>query len=95
MKVVFRIIGSEEDIKNLKGNEENVHFCFRPSERNIFDLLAKCPKLKRIQLPQSYHATLSSTAKMLLSMKGIQGRVGDVWGHRTDIEQTAEVEIED
>jgi hypothetical protein len=36
MKVVFRIIGSEEDLADLDANDENVHFCFRPSEKNIF-----------------------------------------------------------
>ena len=39
MKVVFRIIGSEEDLKDIEEKEENVHFCFRPSEKNIFELV--------------------------------------------------------
>ncbi len=93
MKVVFRIIGSEEDLKDLDGKEENVHFCFRPSEKNIFELIKRAPKLKRIQLPSSYYKTLSNTTKMLLKTKNIKLLVGDIWGHRTDIDRFAEIEI--
>ncbi len=93
MKVVFRIIGSEEDLADVGANEENVHFCFRPSEKNILEVVQKCPKLKRIQLPSSYHKTISSTTKMLLKMKNIKLLVGDIWGHRTDIDRFAEIEV--
>lgn len=93
MKVIFRIIGSEEDLKDLDGKEENVHFCFRPSEKNIFELVKNSPKLKKIQLPSSYHKTISKTTKALLKMKNIKLIVGDIWGHRTDIERFAEIEI--
>ncbi|MBE0520985.1 MAG: DUF1699 family protein [Candidatus Methanoperedenaceae archaeon] len=93
MKVVFRIIGSEEDLKDLDGKEENVHFCFRPSEKNIFELIKYSPKLKRIQLPSSYHKTLSGTTKMLLKTSNIKLIVGDIWGHRTDLDRFAEIDI--
>jgi hypothetical protein len=93
MKAVFRIIASEEDLKDIEGKEENVHFCFRPSEKNIFELVTKTPKLKRIQLPSSYHKTISNTTKALLKMKNIKLLVGDIWGHRTDIDRFAEIEI--
>jgi len=93
MKVVFRIIGSEEDLNNLDGKEENVHFCFRPSEKNVFELVKNSPKLKRIQLPSSYQKTISNTTKALLKMRNIKLVVGDIWGHRTDIDRFAEVDI--
>ena len=93
MKVVFRIIGSEEDLNDLDGKEENVHFCFRPSEKNIFELIQNTPKLKRIQLPHSYQKTLSGTTKMLLKTRNIKLIVGDIWGHRTDIDRFAEIEL--
>lgn len=93
MKVVFRIIGSEEDLKDIEGKEENVHFCFRPSEKNIFELVSKAPKLKRIQLPSSYQKTISNTTKTLLKMKGIKLVIGDIWGHRTDIDRFAEIDV--
>ncbi len=93
MKVVFRIIGSEEDLNNLDTTEENVHFCFRPSEKNIFDLVKKSPKLKRLQLPSSYQKTISNTTKSFLRMRNVKLLVGDIWGHRTDIDRFAEVEV--
>ncbi len=93
MKVVFRIIGSEEDLKDLDTNEENVHFCFRPSEKNIFDLVQKSPKLKRLQLPSSYQKTISNTTKTFLKMKNVKLVIGDIWGHRTDIDRFAEIEV--
>jgi hypothetical protein len=93
MKVVFRIIGSEEDLQDIETGEENVHFCFRPSEKNIFDLVKKSPKLKRLQLPSSYQKTISNTTKNFLKMKNIKLIVGDIWGHRTDIDRFAEIEV--
>ncbi len=93
MKVVFRIIGSEEDLKDVNANDENVHFCFRPSEKNIFELLKESPKLKRIQLPSSYQKTISNTTKSFLKMRNIKLIVGDIWGHRTDIDRFAEIDI--
>jgi len=93
MKVVFRIIGGEEDLNEIDGKEENVHFCFRPSEKNIFEFVSKTQKLKRIQLPSSYHKTISNTTKSLLTMKNIKLLTGDIWGHRTDIDRFAEIEI--
>lgn len=93
MKAVFRIIGSEEDLNNLDTTEENVHFCFRPSEKNIFELVKKSPKLKRLQLPSSYQKTISNTTKSFLRMRNVKLLVGDIWGHRTDIDRFAEVEV--
>jgi len=93
MKVVFRIIGSEEDLEDIEGNEENVHFCFRPSEKNILSLVKRSPKLKRIQLPSSYQKTISNTTKAFLKMRNIKLMVGDIWGHRTDIDRFAEIDV--
>ncbi len=93
MKAIFRIICSDEDLKDIEGKEENVHFCFRPSEKNIFELVSKTPKLKRIQLPSSYHKTISNTTKTLLEMRKIKLMAGDIWGHRTDIDKFAEIEV--
>ena len=93
MKVVFRIIGSEEDIASLEPNEEYIHFCFRPSEKEIFNVVRTCPNIKMIQLPVSYFKTLSNTTKTLMSMNNIEIRVGNVWGHRTDIDTHKTLDI--
>ncbi len=93
MKVVFRIIGSEEDIASLEPDEEYIHFCFRPSEKEIFNVVRICPEIKIIQLPISYFRTLSNTTKTLMSMNNIEIRVGNVWGHRTDIDTHKTLDI--
>lgn len=93
MEVVFRVVGSENDLNDLNPDEKNVHFCFRPSEKEIFKLIRKCPNIKMIQLPASYFNTLSNTTKTMLSMNNIDLRVGNVWGHRTDIDKYKTVEI--
>jgi hypothetical protein len=93
MEVVFRLIGSENDLDELKPDEENVHFCFRPSEKDLFKLVHKCPNIKIIQLPASYYNTLSNTTKTLVSLNNIDVRVGNVWGHRTDIDTYKKMKI--
>jgi hypothetical protein len=55
--------------------------------------VTKTPKLKRIQLPSSYQKTISNTTKTLLKMKNIKLLIGDIWGHRTDIDRVAEIEV--
>ena len=93
MEVVFRIIGSEDDMASLNPEEEYIHFCFRPSEKEIFDAIRTCPKIKIIQLPVSYFNTLSNTTKTLMSMNNIEIKVGNVWGHRTDIDTHKTLDI--
>lgn len=93
MEVVFRVIGSEKDLDDLDSDEANVHFCFRPSEKDVFKLTRKCPHLMIIQLPESYYKTLSNTTRSLLSMKNVEIRVGNVWGHRTDIDRYKTMDI--
>jgi len=93
MEVVFRVIGSENDLDDLNSDEINVHFCFRPSEKDVFKLTHKCPNVKIVQLPESYYSTLSNTTKTLLSIKNIEIHVGNVWGHRTDIDKYITVDI--
>lgn len=93
MEVVFRVIGSEKDLDEVNQDEENIHFSFRPSETEILKLLHNCPNVRKIQLPDSYHKTLSKTTKTLLSMHNIEIIVGTVWGHRTDIDKHTKVEI--
>lgn len=93
MEVVFRVVGSEQDLGSIKPDEENIHFCFRPSETDVFKLVNNCPGLKRIQLPASYHKTLSKTTRTLLSMNNVEIVIGNIWGHRTDIDTYTTVDI--
>ena len=93
MEVLFRVVASEIDVEEITSKDDNIHFCFRPSEKDIFNVIRKNPKIKMIQLPISYYNTLSNTTRKILSMNNIEINVGNVWGHRTDIDKYKIVEI--
>jgi hypothetical protein len=77
-------IGSKEEIFTLNPYENVVHITFRPSNKDIFELVEACPKIEVIQLPQSYKRTVSRSIEMFLKLKGIQILEG---GHRRDMDE--------
>ncbi|AKB26384.1 hypothetical protein MSMTP_2915 [Methanosarcina sp. MTP4] len=87
----LRVVSSKEEIDTLNESEELIHFAFRPSNKDIFKLIIRCPNVKAIHVPSSYKKTISSSAQMYLSMQGIALLEGDVWGHRKDINEYSEV----
>ena len=86
----IRIVSSKDEIETL-GNEEIVHFAFRPSNKDIFSLIKTCPKVKALHVPTSYMTTISKSILMVLEMQGIKLLEGDVWGHRKDINEYYEI----
>jgi len=91
IKMKIRVVSSKDEIDTLKNDEEIVHLAFRPSNKDIFKLIMKCPGIKAIHIPSSYKRTISSSAQMYLSMQNIALLEGDVWGHRKDINEYSEV----
>jgi hypothetical protein len=87
----IRVVSSKEEIDTLKLDEEIVHLAFRPSNKDIFKLILKCPEVKAIHIPSSYKRTISTSAQMYLSMQNIALLEGDVWGHRKDINEYSEI----
>ena len=87
----IRVVSSKDEIETLGNDEEIVHLAFRPSNKDIFSLVIKCPNVKALHIPSSYKRTISGSAKMYLSMQGIDLLEGDVWGHRKDINEYSEV----
>jgi len=83
----IRVVSSKDEISELSQNERNVHLAFRPSNVDFLDLMRCCPRLRAIQVPPSYHKTLSKAIKLFLEMQGISLLEGDVWGHRKDIDE--------
>ncbi|WP_440948290.1 DUF1699 family protein [Methanosarcina sp. T3] len=83
----IRVVSSREEIPTLNPNERIVHLTFRPSNRDIFELVESCPRIEVIQLPKSYMATVSKSIGMFLQMQRIQLLEGDIWGHRKDINE--------
>ena len=87
----IRVISSKDEIETLNNDEEIVHLAFRPSNKDIFSLVIKCPNVKALHIPDSYKKTISGSTKMYLSMQGIDLLEGDVWGHKKDINEYSEV----
>ncbi|HII06497.1 MAG TPA: DUF1699 family protein [Methanotrichaceae archaeon] len=83
----IRVVSSKNEILELGSNERNVHLAFRPSNVDFLDLMRSCPRLRVVQVPPSYHKTLSKAIKLFLEMQGITLLEGDVWGHRKDIDE--------
>jgi len=91
IKLKIRVLSSKEEIETLHQSEEMIHLAFRPSNTDIFSMVAKCPKLKAVHMPTSYKKTLSKSSLMFLEMQGIKILEGDVWGHREVIEEYSEI----
>jgi hypothetical protein len=48
--------------------------------------------MRLIQVPPSYHKTMSNAIKVFMDMQGIDMIEGDVWGHRKDLDEYFAVE---
>jgi hypothetical protein len=87
----IRIVSNKEEISTLNPNERIVHLAFRPSNQDIFALVEACPRLEVIQIPKSYKSTISKSIEIFLDMKRINLIEGDVWGHRKDLNEYANI----
>ena len=87
-------MSSKEDIESVEEDEKLVHFAFRPSMKDVLELITKVPSVSLIEIPESYNATLSKGMHDLFEMKGITLVVGDVWGHRTDLYEYADLPVD-
>ncbi|MCD4815948.1 MAG: DUF1699 family protein [Methanosarcinales archaeon] len=87
----IRVVSSKDEISTLDSDEEIVHLAFRPSNKDIFALVNRCPGLKALHIPGSYKKTVSKSIGMFLEMQQIQLMEGDVWGHRKDINEYYEI----
>jgi len=83
----IRIISSREEINSIRPNEKAVHLTFRASNVDFLNLLQKAPRLQMVQIPPSYHKTMSKSNEVFLEMQGVKLLEGDVWGHRKDIDE--------
>ncbi len=83
----LRVVSSRSEIPNLNPNEKMIHLAFRASYLDIINLMKRCPRLRVIQTPSSYHKTLSNAIQVFLVMQGIELLQGDVWGHRKDLDE--------
>ena len=83
----LRVISARTEIPNLNPNEKTVHLAFRASNVDFLNLMQRCPRLRMIQVPPSYHKTTSNAIQVFMEMQGIEMLEGDVWGHRKDLDE--------
>ncbi len=81
----IRVVTSRDEILGLETEEKAVHLAFRPSDRDLFNLVKTCPRIKLLQLPASSYDALSKFIKMYIASSGIQLVKGDVSGHWHDL----------
>jgi hypothetical protein len=83
----LRVVSSKKEVSELNRNEQIVHLAFRASNMDVMGLVQTCPRLRAVQIPPSYHETMSKAAQQFLDIQGVQLLKGDVWGHRKDIDE--------
>ncbi|HEX7444923.1 MAG TPA: DUF1699 family protein [Methanothrix sp.] len=83
----LRVIKARNEIPNLSPNEKNVHLGFGASNVDFLNLMQRCPRLRMIQVPPSYRETMSSAIQVFLEMQGIDLLEGDVWDHRSGLDE--------
>jgi hypothetical protein len=88
----LRVVSARNEIPNLNPNEKMVHLAFRASNVDFLSLMQRCPRLRVIQVPPSYHKTMSKAIEVFLGMQGVEMLQGDVWGHRKDLDEYFTVE---
>jgi len=88
----LRVVSSKNEIPNLNPNEKMIHLAFRASNVDYLNLMQRCPRMRLIQVPPSYHKTMSNAIKVFMDMQGIDMIEGDVWGHRKDLDEYFEVD---
>ena len=45
----IRVVTSRDEILGLETEEEAVHLAFRPSDRDLFNLIKTCPRIELLQ----------------------------------------------
>ena len=83
----LRVVSQRTEILNLNPNEKMVHLAFRASNVDFLNLMQRCPRLRTVQIPHSYHETMSNAIQIFLNIEGIELLEGDVWGHRKDLDE--------
>lgn len=83
----LKIVSKRDEIPTLNPSEKFVHLGFRPSSVDFINLIQRCPGLRMIQMPHTYHKTISKISQYIFQQQDIVTLEGDVWGYRKDIKE--------
>ena len=78
MNIRMKPIRSRENIENVVEGDECIYIGFRPSSKDLIQIIKSAPSLRIVYIPKSYTKTLSQSMIMLLEMKNIHLMVGGI-----------------
>jgi hypothetical protein len=84
--MLTRIIPDPANLSALDKRDVAVHLSRRPKTAHIIEILATCPRLKRISISPSTDVHLSESIRKLLAWAGVELLVTDgAWGKRHEL----------
>jgi len=84
--MLTRIISDPTNLSTLDKRDIAVHLSRRPKTTQIIEILATCPRVKRISISPSTNVHLSESIRKLLAWAGIELLVtNDAWGKRHEL----------
>lgn len=82
MSVRMKPIRSRDDIEKINDTDVCLYIGFRPSSKDLIQMIKNAPALKIMYIPESYAKTLSKSMSMLLEMKNIRLNIGGVQNNK-------------
>jgi hypothetical protein len=90
------VVSNRRDLQTSENNQaiKSIHIAFRPAGKDFQMARKKFPNLQLVHIPKSYGSTISKVMREYLIEHNIMLIVGDVWGHRKDLDTFANVKIQ-
>lgn len=102
MSARMKALRNRGDIESVTENDEYLYMGFRPSSKDLLNIVKTAPNLKVIYVPKSYFKTLSKSMVMMLDMKEIQVKAEGVQNNEKirscyilDDEPISELDVQD
>jgi hypothetical protein len=78
------ILGGMDELEELENGTDGLFVTFRPTMKDLLDLIKLFAGLKQIRMSGVYEKTLSKSARALMEMNKIDLVVDSIKGHRKD-----------
>jgi predicted HAD superfamily phosphohydrolase YqeG len=95
ISVKLFVVSNRSDLKTAESDNaiKSIHIAFRPAGKDFQMARKKFPNLQLVHIPKSYGSTISKVMQEYLIEHNIMLIIGDVWGHRKDLDTFAKVNI--
>jgi glyoxylate utilization-related uncharacterized protein len=96
VSVKLFVVSNRRDLQTAENDKaiKSIHIAFRPAGKDFQMARKKFPNLQLVHIPKSYGATISRVMQEYLIENNIMLIIGDVWGHRKDLDTFATVKIQ-